>query len=261
MGDIDLPSKIKKVIRQAHGKVNRLNTARIPLCLPPRTKSPAIYTLGLSRYAEIFLGLEKVWNDLIGDASEWMGNTSDEPSSYNSDQERVQAVLRTIYLPELLRTKRLQADFAALKPLHAEMDNLDSGGGNAGSEFRKYIERDVATKPHLLVAYVWIMYQALLNGGHFIRAQLLKAGPEFWGLSAQEADLTALPPPLSFWRVQEAELVKARFRDCVVAADRLLTEPERREILDEALEIFRRCELITLQLDEDAARGAAYEPS
>ena len=184
-----------------------------------------------------------------------------EPSSYKSDKERVQAVLRTIYLPELLRTKRLQADFAALKPLHAEMDNLDPGGGNAGSEFRKYIEQDVSTKPHLLVAYVWIMYQALFNGGRFIRAQLLKAGPEFWGLSAQEADLTALPPPLSFWRVQEAELVKARFRDCVVAADKLLTEPERREILDEALEIFRRCELITLQLDEDAARGAAYEPS
>ncbi|KID83689.1 heme-binding peroxidase [Metarhizium guizhouense ARSEF 977] len=261
MGDIDLPSKIKEVIREVHGKVNRLNTARIPLCLPPRTKSPAIYTLGLSRYAEIFLGLEKVWHDLIGDASECMGNMSHEPSSYKSDKERVQAALRIIYLPELLRTKRLRADFAALKLLDPEMANLDSGGGNAGSEFRKYIEQDVSTRPHLLVAYVWIMYQALFNGGHFIRAQLLKAGPEFWGLSADEADLTALPPPLSFWRVQEAECVEARFRDCVVAADKLLTEIERREILDEALEVFRRCELITLQLDEDAARGAAFEPS
>ncbi|EFY84728.1 hypothetical protein J3459_018214 [Metarhizium acridum] len=260
MDDVNLPSKIKEVIREVHGKVNRLNTARIPLCLPPRAKSPAIYALGLARYAEIFLGLEKVWHAQIGDASEWMGNISDEPSSYKSDKERVQAALRMIYLPELLRTRHLQADFAALKLLDPEMAGLDSEQGHAGSEIRKHIEECVSGKPHLLVAYVWIMYQALFNGGRFIRAQLLKAGPEFWGLPADEADLTAFPPPLSFWRVEEDEFVKARFRDCVVTADRLLTEPERQEIFDEAVGIFRRCELITLQLDDDATRGRAHEP-
>ncbi|KHN97521.1 heme-binding peroxidase [Metarhizium album ARSEF 1941] len=259
MADTDLPSKIKLVIREVHGKVNRLNTARIPLCLPPRAESPALYTLGLSRYAEIYRGLEEVWHAQIGDGAECMGDISNEPSSYGTDKERIQAVLRMIYLPELLRTKRLQADFAALKQLHRAAASVDTTRGNAGTEFRRYIEDYIPTKPHLLVVYAWIMYQALFNGGRFIRKQLVKAGPEFWGLSAAEMDPSAaLPPPLSFWRVEEEASVEARFRDRVVTAGKLLTERERLEIYDEALEIFRRCQLITIQLDEDAKVGGGW---
>ncbi|KAJ5860954.1 uncharacterized protein N7529_008264 [Penicillium soppii] len=255
MAEVDLPSKIRAAIKEPHGVVNRLNTARIPLCLPPLVQAPTLYTLGLSRYTEIYLGLEEIWHAQIGDFADWAGNISEDPSSYGSDAERVQAVLRLIYIPELLRTRRVEADFEALKLLDPSIAKLDMGKENAGSEFRRYMKEHIPAKPHLLVVYVWIMYQALFNGGRFIRLQLLKAGPEFWGLSPREMDPTAFPPPLSFWCVEEGEVVQAKFRNSVLKADKLLTETEREEILDESREIFRRCELITHQLDEDVSAG------
>ncbi|KAI9371583.1 heme-binding peroxidase [Aspergillus egyptiacus] len=252
MAHIDLPSRIKEAIKEQHGKVNRLNTARIPLCLPPETKTPLLYALGLSRYAEIYLGLEKTWLAEIGDPIEWIEGTRDNLDSFASSKERIQAILRLIYLPELLRTKRFEADLLALQSLDPDISaGLGTGRENAGRKFRQYIEEDIAMKPHLLVAYIWVMYQALFNGGRFIRMQLLKAGPEFWGLSAKTMDPTAFPAPLSFWNVDRDESIKTSFRSRVNMADKLLTEAEREEIMQEAVEILCRCELITLQLEDD----------
>ena len=95
------------------------------------------------------------------------------------------------------------------------------------------------------------MYQALFNGGLFIRMQLLKAGPEFWGMSAKTMNPAALPATLSFWHVDAEESTKTSFRSRMNMADKLLTEAEREEIMQEAVEILCRCELITLQLDAD----------
>ena len=213
--------------REPHGKVNRLNTARIPLCLPPEAKTPLLYALGLSRYAEIYLGLEKVWLAEIGDPLHWIEGPSDTLDSYASDKDRIQAVLRLIYLPELLRTKRFEADLLALQSLDPHIAGLVTGEENAGTEVRQYIEEDLSARPHLLVAYIWVMYQALFNGGRFIRMQLLKAGPEFWGLSAKTMNPAAFPAPLSFWHVDTDEAIKTSFRTRVNMADKLLTETER----------------------------------
>ncbi|GCB20118.1 hypothetical protein AAWM_03003 [Aspergillus awamori] len=251
MTNIDLPSRIKEAIREQHGKVNRLNTARIPLCLPPEAKTPLLYALGLSRYAEIYLGLEKTWLAEIGDPIEWIESTSDNLDSFEGSKERIQTVLRLIYLPELLRTKRFEADFLALQSLDPDIAVLNTGEENAGRKFRQYIEEDLPMKPLLLVAYIWVMYQALFNGGLFIRMQLLKAGPEFWGMSAKTMNPAALPAPLSFWHVDAEESTKTSFRSRMNMADKLLTEAEREEIMQEAVEILCRCELITLQLDAD----------
>lgn len=233
--------------------VNRLNTARIPLCLPPKVESTGFYTMGFSRWAEIYYGFEEVWYAVMGDHADWPSETSDDFDSFSSDEERVKAVLRSICMPELYRTRRLDSDFAALKLLEPSLAGLDADTANAGREFRQYLNERMPEKPHLLVAYIWIMYQALFNGGRFIRMALLKAGPEFWGLSPKEMDPTNFPSPLSFWCVENNDAIQAEFRSRVEKADKLLTEPERQEILDEALEIFRRCTAITLQLDEQVA--------
>lgn len=209
--------------------------------------------MGFSRWAEIYYGFEEVWHSIIGDHADWPTETSDDPASFSTDKERVEAVLRSICMPELHRSRRLDSDFAALKVLEPSVASLDPHTANVGREFRQYIKERMPEKPHLLVAYIWIMYQALFNGGRFIRMALLKAGPEFWGLSPKEMDPTNFPSPLSFWCVENDETVKTEFRTRVEKADNLLTEPEREEILAEALEIFRRCTLITLELDEQAA--------
>ncbi|KAJ5178699.1 hypothetical protein N7492_001909 [Penicillium capsulatum] len=256
MAGVDLPSRIKATIKEPHGVVNRLNTARIPLCLPPQANSTGLYTMGFSRYADIYLGFEEVWHSLIGDPADWPGEISDDPAHFSSDEARIQAVLRLLYMPELYRTRRLESDFAALKLLDPGLSSLHAGADNAGSEFRQYIKQRMPEKPHLLVAYIWIMYQAMFNGGRFIRLQLLKAGPEFWGLSPKEMNPSDFPSPLSFWCVENDETVKTEFRERAVKIDGLLTEAERQEILDESLEIFRRCTVITSQLDEQVMANA-----
>lgn len=235
--------------------VNQLNTARIPLCLPPQANTSGLYTLGFSRYAEIYLGFEEIWHSIIGDYGDWpaASEISDDPTIFSSDEERVKAILRFLYMPELYRTRRLESDLAALNSLDPDFASLSLGKDNAGTEFRQYIKQRIPENPHLLVAYIWIMYQALFNGGRFIRGQLLKAGPEFWGLAPKEMDPTNFPSPLSFWCVEDDNAVRTEFKKRVLKADKILTETERRKILDEALEIFRRCRLITLQLDEQAA--------
>ena len=159
-------------------------------------------------------------------------------------------------MPELYRTRRLDSDLAALKLLEPNLASLDTHAENAGREFRQYLNERMPEKPHLLVAYIWIMYQALFNGGRFIRMALLKAGPEFWGLTPKDMDPKNFRSPLSFWCVDNDELVNKEFRARVEKADNLLTESEREEILAESLEIFRRCTHITLQLDEHVAAQA-----
>lgn len=232
--------------------VNQLNTARIPLCLPPQANTSGLYTLGFSRYAQIYLGFEEVWQSIIGDYEDWSTATEigDDPTIFSSDEERVKAILRFLYMPELYRTRRLESDLAALNSLDPGFASLGLGEDNAGTEFRQYIKQRISENAHLLVAYIWIMYQALFNGGRFIRGQLLKAGPEFWGLSPKEMDPANFPSPLSFWCVEDDDAVRMEFKRRVLKADKILTETERREILDEALEIFRRCRLLTLQLGE-----------
>lgn len=106
-------------------------------------------------------------------------------------------------------------------------------------------------KPHLLVAYIWVMYSAILFGGREIRAQLLKAGPEFWGLSVKDFASERTPSPLSFWNIDDNIAVRAKLRDRILKADRLLTFQERQDVLNESKDIFRKLELITTSLDED----------
>jgi hypothetical protein len=217
-----------------------------------------LYALGLSRYAEIYLGLEEVWH------AKRTENISDESQSGESDKKRLQEVLRMIYLPELLRTERFRNDFAALKSQYKSIRDLDTDTANAGSEFRQYINDHISGNPHLLVVYVWIMYQALFNGGRFIRGKLLKADPTFWGWPEEEMDPTALPVPLPFWCIEKNGVekdadVEAKFRKQVIEAEKLLTEHERKDILDEAPKILLRCKGITEQLEEEVGVGKSQQ--
>jgi hypothetical protein len=81
---------------------------------------------------------------------------------------------------------------------------------------------------------------------------LLKAGPEFWGLSLAEiSSQRRIPCPLSFWHVEDDGDVKAKFRAGMSDVDRLLSPLEQQDILDEGGKIFEILEVLTRGLDED----------
>jgi hypothetical protein len=124
---------------------------------------------------------------------------------------------------------------------------------NIRRDSRDVIVQRITTKPHLVVAYAWIMYSAILYGGREISAQLLLAGPEFWGLSASELHSGKRPCPLSFWHVDDEAAVKIKLRTCISDVDHFLTAQEQQDILDEAIEIFNMFEMTTRSLDQKAA--------
>lgn len=216
--------------------------------------------------------------------------------------------MRQIYDPELLRSDRLRSDLIALR---AATDGATSNqhhlpskvkfkgrpgkgdGGkqhpapkNAATAFASHIKSVTEENPHLLLAYAWIMYMALFNGGRWIRNKLIEGGADFWdplppssssiGSNEQDPDPndhadrepTFITTHLSFWsfpssttgaKKENSEIVKSTFRNRFLAAEMLLTEAERNQIIDETVEIFRRCGEIVNEIDLEVAKGAYRE--
>lgn len=249
----DLLVKLRQAIKQPHAAIHRLNLSRIALCLPPRASGPSLYRFGISRYAELYFGLEEAWLACIGDPSDWIWEWSDEVGQdlfTLGDEERVRHLLRLLYIPELPRTRALEADLFLLRSIDP-YDQLPNRSQHFGGEIKKGLYQNIMDRPHLLVAYIWILYSAILFGGREISAQLLKAGPEFWGLSVADFSSTRTPPPLSFWNIDDNAVVRSKLRDRMTKVDHLLTSQERQDILNESSEIFRKFEIITASLDED----------
>jgi hypothetical protein len=51
------------------------------------------------------------------------------------------------------------------------------------AEFIAHTKQSVDAKPHVLLAYTWVLYMALFSGGRYLRASLKEAGgigPHFW---------------------------------------------------------------------------------
>ena len=242
--------------REPHAAIHRMNLSRIALCVPPQVDRPTLYALGLSRYAEIFYGLEEEWVGLIGDPADWVDRGDDDRFTdldHADSGERIRSMLRLLYIPELLRSRSLRADLSFLESIDPTVGEL-LHDRNPGIEVKNYVQHRVRTKPHLLVAWIWILYSAILYGGREIRAQLLKSGSEFWDLSATEIKASRTPCPLSFWHIEDDVAVKTKFRTLIARVDRLLTREEHQEILEESLHIFQKLELLTLTLDDEAAQ-------
>lgn len=120
----------------------------------------------------------------------------------------------------------------------------------------------VTSKPHLLVAYAWVMYMAVFSGGRWIRGQLVGAGEAFWrvvgdgdeeeGEGEGEGKRGFEQAGLSFWHFvgeEDGEDIKREFKRRLASAETVLTAKERSEVVEEAVEIFRRSLLLVEELD------------
>ncbi|PLB48896.1 heme-binding peroxidase [Aspergillus steynii IBT 23096] len=244
----DITARIKEAIRDPHKEVNHMNTARIRLCLTGEKKSLVSYAVGFSFYAEIYLAFEEAWREIDN------ARSSDSDSSDGTDivayHEKIWQLSELIGMAGLNRTERLQADLACLRSLDPAIAHLTEGKLD-NTHTREDVISRIREKPHRLLAYAWVLYQALFNGGRFIRRQLIKAGPEFWGISPE--DLASFPPPLSFWHVPDDPSYEKEFRSRVKEAEGLLTTAETDDVIEESVEIICRCKALTEELDKWAA--------
>jgi heme oxygenase len=118
-----------------------------------------------------------------------------------------------------------------------------------------HITETAQKRPYVLLAYSWIMYMALFNGGRWIRDQLVNAGPEFWFRKPNVEKAASLIGPsfLSFWSFDgddDGEDIKRAFRaEFVEASRKHLTEAEREDVIHEAKTLFQHCINIVSEVD------------
>lgn len=131
--------------------------------------------------------------------------------------------------------------------------------------FLEHFDQTCALKPHILIAYAWVMYMALFNGGRWIRAQLLAARNSSWD-SGSVAGSVAIDEPqgLSFWHFlggDDGEDIKNEFKARLNDIEDLLNDEQRRDVIEEAQSIFKHCTLLVGELDKIvAARPTQVRP-
>ncbi|KAI1767494.1 hypothetical protein GGR53DRAFT_526729 [Hypoxylon sp. FL1150] len=119
----------------------------------------------------------------------------DKDTSEDSDSDspptacsRIHLLLFQLRSDKMLRASALRQDLSALTGwsdavLAEQLDEIATAGESPLlTEFVAHIRKAVTARPHVLLAYAWVLYMALFSGGRFIRASLerVDAGSPFW---------------------------------------------------------------------------------
>jgi len=286
--------------RSVHTKLNKLIIFRMPLALPPQSDDGSNYVSGLLHIAPIYIAFESLWERIAH--AQPSQSSSPEPESRFSDSHtcstcetkasatdvpdlstlpqvldasqapavssRIRNILAELSLPDMRRTLALQDDLMSLTgwsscTLAKHLN--DAAEAPVLSSFLHHIRHAVEARPHILLAYGWVLYMALFSGGRFIRASLEAAGPAFWApqsdlshpssLSTEterESSKRSADGPFQFFRFNtpnDGEDLKQTFKDRLVELETLLTGQEREEIVQEAQNIFDFMVKMVMELD------------
>ncbi|QIW94958.1 hypothetical protein AMS68_000476 [Peltaster fructicola] len=229
--------EINAATRKLHTELNKLIIDRLPLALPPDTQSPARYATGLSRFAAIFVAFEEEFIALKNRPSE----------NEDSHKDVVQQWVATLLPLGMERTARLRRDLQHLQQVSSA--HIDPTGIQ---EERAKLRTLVQDKPHILVAYAWIMYMAIFSGGRWIRQQLSSASNDFWNTNSDEKSLdTPGFTFLSFDAANDGEELKATFKRNLAQADEILSKEEREDIVNTGEDLFQHCIELIEKIDRD----------
>lgn len=298
-----LAHQINTAITSSHTKINRLILDRMPKAVPPQADNPSKYITGLLHFGAAYIAFESLWQNIIGIHSE----IAPIPYTYpfagqaNHDDkapqvtERMRHILEVAYWPTMLRAARIKADIHTMTGWSAHViDEQIKSVGTSGrlGKTLLHTQEAVNAKPHLLLAYAYCLYLALLSGGSYIRTELMYIGSDFWQATpspvkpnmiecqkcrspdestrhdssgtdnmviglASDSLPSKLPlefldfdPPLGDNPRQHTRELKTEFKRRFAEAARDLTEPERKDIVKEAVNIFQNMEGVITQLDK-----------
>ncbi|PHH63388.1 hypothetical protein CDD81_5989 [Ophiocordyceps australis] len=200
--DRPLADSIVAATRSVHAQLNKLVVARLPMALPPYASDPSLYLTGLLHIAPIYLAFEQAWKTIIDSpACQQDAHHGSQEQDVSDDQHldepracpRVRALLSKLYTDRLMRSGNLRSDIAFLTRWPAdvvdeELRSVSQTGRVANTVH--HIRRTCAQRPHVVIAYSYIMFMALFAGGRFIRATLESPGDKFWQseLSSLQSD-------------------------------------------------------------------------
>ncbi|KAK3680128.1 hypothetical protein LTR78_000505 [Recurvomyces mirabilis] len=241
-----ISAEINIATRKQHTELNRLIIERLPLALPPHSSNPALLGQGLAAFAKIFFVFEAVWASLDD------GKTAQDGGKAG-DTRKTELLSRLKCLrPEVMeRSQRLATDLR-----HIERITGQDWSHHTSAELP--VGQGLIAKPHLLLAYAWVMYMAIFSGGRWIRQQLQSAGPVFWaapvGITVDDSKKSAGVMPgfsfLCFEGEQDGEDIKRDFKPRLAETEALLNYEERQEVIHEARRLFEHCVALVHQLDD-----------
>lgn len=245
--------------RSKHTTLNRLILRLLPSALPPCTSTPQAYARGIAHFLPVYCAFEIPLRSL---------HAVVRPPHQSHGIHR-------LYIPTLERSPSLEQDIKHLlqrpdvntpesSPLRqndAVGLELEDGPGRAGrprlSTFVTHISGAVESKPHVLLAYTWIFYMALFQGGRYIRSQLRGAEEDgFWAqdVNAKTADKAVTGSiPLSFWEFpavsRDGEELKAEFKARFQHIESRLSQSQKKDVLHEAGEIMTQLLEVIREID------------
>jgi len=187
--------------------------------------------------------------------------------------DRVAQYLAGLIPPGLWRSERLDQDIAYLSK---RVKTPPRANDHLTADFEAHIRQSTQSKPHVLLAYAWVMYMATFSGGRWIRQQLRDAGPAFWRDNHRQTSSSSRSSPsentqpsqpgtsdsvpgvsfLCFAGAHDGEDIKTDFKTRLSRADDLLTRAQKSDVIVEAEEIFRRCIVLVEGLDRELDRAA-----
>lgn len=295
--------------RAVHAQLNKLIIARLHLAVPPRSSDPSAYVTGLLHITPIYATFEQLWKKLVDESS--AANPNFEPSDscdpgrplldstvfathdwdVMSEHQptvctRIDSLLQHLYMPSLMRTHRLKQDISDLTgwsdDVVQQQIEIVSKQSRLG-EFVQHIHKAIENKPHVLVAYSYILFMALFAGGRFIRASLEASGQEFWdqvpspvkpaklpcqfvakpaerassladdelsNISCHHADHTMPLRFLHFKSAEDGEDLKREFKRRLLDLENILSDSEKHDIIQEGVCIFENMLRLVEQLDD-----------
>lgn len=188
-----LAHSINTAIASSHTKINRLILDRMPHAVPPQVDNPSTYITGLLHIGSVYIAFESLWQNIIRVHTEIaplpytypFGNDTSTNHGEAPPQvsERARQILEMAYWPNMLRAARVKADISSMTgwPTHVVDEQLRSAGSTGALEaFLAHIKDAVDDRPHVLLAYAYGLYLALLSGGSYIRTELMYLTAEFW---------------------------------------------------------------------------------
>lgn len=212
-----LANRINLETRSLHNKIDKLVTLKFALAL----RDYKIYRQGLQSFYHVFATVERcLFKQLADTESEWT------------------PLLQKVWKPEMERTSRAQQDL--LFYYNDRKDKFMTPIMPEQIAFVKHIEQVTVEKPHLLLAYLHVMYLALFAGGRVMRSSILRAAglfPKKDGLTHD--DIVRLGTNFFQFDVEDENAFRILYkRDYELATRNALTEEQKQEIIDELQYIF-----------------------
>lgn len=201
-----------------------------------------------------------------------VGAGGDDEGGGEEEGEEVVKGLRGMYARGLERGGRLTGDVETVLRLRLRGRGVDLGRRPRLEAFTDRIRTAVPGRPHLLLAYTWVLYLALFSGGRYIRAGLRGAGAGFWhrgveggsdggylekGLAGEGRE-GGVDGCLGFWTFEgeaDGEDLKAGFKARFAAVEGTLTEAEKEEVVREAVFIMQSMAGVVVEISEVIGTG------